>query len=217
MTFTPLAQVGPYTVLHLPGEGPDLILSCASIGHDLSRPPSPEWAATTRPHPTLFLIDASRSWGTAPGLDLALTQALKALPRPARILALGSSMGAVLALAASHVLPLHALIALGPQHRPAAPWEARWRDLTAALPPDWTAPASRAAQTWVLHAGDDGPQAQGFADPILFPDQTHSTLARHLKPAMPGLIAAALSHDRRRFLRLTSAAGGLHAKRTRCA
>lgn len=208
MTPDLIAAHGPYQVHFRPGPSQTLILSCASIGHDPTRAPSPEWMRATQPHPTLFLIDAARSWGTAPGLDRALTQAVTALPRFARTLALGTSMGAFLALMASHILPLESVIAIGPQHRPAT--EPRWAALTADLPPDLIAPPSRAAQTYILHATDDLPQALDFAekDHILFPHQSHSTLARHLKPAMPGLILAALT-DRRRFLRLTAQAGGL--------
>ena len=216
MTPEPFASAGPHALTYLPGEGPDLILSCASIGHDPSRAPSPEWLRTTRPHPTLFLTDQSRSWATAPGLPALLAEAAARIA-PRRILALGASMGAFVALAASRMIPLHAVIAIGPQHQPAAPWESRWRAHTASLPPDLTAPRSQAALTFTLHGmADDARQAEGFAGPnrILFSGQAHSTLAAHLKPAMPGLIAAAFAHDRRRFLRLTTTAGGQH-ERTR--
>lgn len=217
MQFETLARHGPWTVLHLPGESPDLVLSCASIGHDLTRAPAPEWArsATVGNRPALFLQDASRSWATAPGLAEVLHAALASLSPARRVVALGSSMGAFTALAVSRILPLDALIAIGPQHRPAAPQEPRWTDLTATLPPTLTAPISRATRTYILHAEDDLPQAMGFSDPDqrIFPGQTHSSLARHLKPAMPGLIEAALTADRRRFLRLIAQAGGLPPRR----
>ncbi|NBZ88126.1 hypothetical protein [Stagnihabitans tardus] len=210
--MTPLVAEGNYHLLYLPGTTETLILTCASIGHDPSRPPVPEWARSTRPHPTLFLIDVTRSWGTAPGLAETLALA----PKHPQTLALGASMGGFLALQATHHLPIDAVIAIGPQHQPAADWETRWRAHTDALPRDLTAPPSRARQTYILHAADDLAQAQGFteADQILFPDQTHSTLAAHLKPAMPGLIEAALT-DRRRFLRLVSQAGGRRKTPTR--
>ena len=208
-----IATEGPYALHFLPGESQSLILACASIGHDPTRAPVPEWARSTRPHPTLFLTDAARSWGTAPGLAEILAQA----PAFPRTLALGASMGAFLALQATHHLPIDAVIAMGPQHRPAAAWETRWRAHTASLPETLTAPPSRARQTYVLHAADDHLQAQGFTqsqgcDCILFPDQAHSTLAAQLKPALPGLIQAALT-DRRRFLRLVSQAGGIRQPR----
>ena len=205
MTPEPLVSTDFYDLLYLPGSTETLILACASIGHDPSRPPSPEWIRSTRPHPTAFLIDKTRSWGTAPGLG----ETLKQTPRHRQTLALGASMGGFLALQASHLTDIDALIAIGPQHRPAAPWETRWRAHTAHLPPSLTAPCSRAGQTYLLHAADDHQQALDFdtKDHIFFPDQSHSTLAAHLKPALPGLILAALT-DRRRCLRRLSQAGG---------
>lgn len=214
MIFETLAEAGPYRVLHLPGEGDSLVLSCASVGHDPTRAPSPEWARSTRPHPTLFLIDEARSWASAPGLGAALDQALTRLAarQPiARILALGASMGGFMALAVAELIEPEAVIAIGPQHQPAAPWERRWRAHTAALPPDLTAPFPRARQTYILHGMvDDLDQALPFRtrDHLLFADRGHADLALHLKPAMPGLIAAALEGDRRRFLRLIARAGG---------
>ena len=215
---TELASSGPWTVLFLPGASSDLVLSCASIGHSPSRAPSPEWVrtATAENRPAIFLLDRARSWATAPGLDEVLRQALATLclrKEIRRILAIGTSLGAFTALAASQSLPLDALIAIGPQHQPAAPWETRWRTWTASLPETLCAPISRAQHTYILHGADDQTQALGFrnlpsADHLFFPNQSHATLAQHLKPAMPSLIAAAFAQDRRRVLRLTTQAGG---------
>jgi hypothetical protein len=214
MALKALVEVGPYQILHHPGHqsgAADLVIACASIGHDLSRPPSPEWvkSATSGGQSALILIDAARSWASAPGLNEALAQALARLPPPNRSLALGVSMGAVMAMALSHMIDLTALIAIGPQSAAKAPWENRWSALTARLPP-LPLPSSRAGQTWILHGADDSAQAAPFprAQRLTFPGQSHSTLAPHLKPAMPGLIAAALAQDRRRFLRIAKAAGG---------
>lgn len=214
MTLTRLAKVGPWAIDHRPGTTGDLVIACASVGHDPTRPPSPEWVGTTRPHPALFLTDASRSWTTAPGLAEALHLAMANLA-PRRILALGTSMGAFTALALSHLRPLTALIAIGPQNQPTAPWETRWTDWTARLPRGLTAPPP-AAPAYVLHAGDDEAQRlpPSGAEALTFPSQTHSTLALHLKALMPGLIAAALDGDRRRALRLLIAAGGQRLKET---
>lgn len=222
MTPQPLAESGPWQVLHLPGQGGDLVISFASIGHDLSRPPSPEFvrAATAGGRPALFVIDAARSWGTAPGLAQALTAALARLAPPRRILGLGVSMGAFAALWAAEMIPLTSVLAIGPQHCPAAPDEARWRDLTAALPPDLTAPLPLAPQITLLHGMvDDAAQALAFpqrkgVDHLLFPALTHSALAAHLKAQglMAGLVDAGLAQDRRRLLRLLAQAGGQRRK-----
>jgi hypothetical protein len=51
---------------------------------------------------------------------------------------------------------------------------------------------------------------QGNVDHLLFADQDHSTLGRHLKAKglYLSLIAAGLADDRRRLLRLLQEAGG---------
>lgn len=220
--MTPLVEIGPWQVLHQPGTAADLVISFASIGHDLSRPPSPEFfrAATAGGRAALFVQDAARSWGTAPGLDEALTQALARIAPPRRILALGVSMGAFTALRAAEMVPLHAILAIGPQHRPAAAEEPRWRDLTQSLPPDLIAPLPGGPQITLLHGmADDAAQALAFpqrrgVDHLLFPSLTHSALAAHLKAQgmMAGLVDAALARDRRRLLRLLTQAGGHRRK-----
>lgn len=219
MTPEPLARSGSWQVLHLAGSAEDLVLSFASIGHDPTRPPSPEFvrAASAGRRPALFVIDAARSWATAPGFAEALTQALDALggrARFRRILALGVSMGAFAALRAGEALALDAVLAIGPQFRP---WgDPRWQGLTAGLPPDLTAPLPQGPRITLLHGmADDVAQALAFpqrrgVDHLLFPSLTHSALAPHLKARglMEGLIEAALQGDRRRLIRLATGAGG---------
>ncbi len=63
-----LVEAPPYAVDALPGTGPFAVLSCASVGHDPDRPPSPEFLRTASDggRPALFLSDESRSWGQAP-------------------------------------------------------------------------------------------------------------------------------------------------------
>ncbi len=220
--MTPLVEIGPWQVLHQPGTAGDLVISFASIGHDLLRPPSPEFfrAATAGGRAALFVQDAARSWGTAPGLDEALTQALARIAPPRRILTLGVSMGGFTALRAARILPIDAILSIGPQHRPAAAEESRWRDLTRSLPPDLTAPLPEGPQITLLHGmADDAAQALAFpqrrgVDHLLFPGLTHSSLAAHLKSQgmMAGLIDAAMAQDRRRLLRLLTQAGGQRRK-----
>jgi hypothetical protein len=183
--------------------------------------PSPEFvrAATAQNRPALFVLDAARSWATAPGLAEALTEAvakLRTRQSIERTLAIGTSMGAFAALRAGEILRLTAILAISPQHQPAAKAEPRWRDWTAGLPEALTAPLPDGPHITLLHGlQDDSAQALAFpqikgVDHLLFPDQSHSSLAPHLKArgVIAGLIEAALSHDRRRLLRILCAAGG---------
>jgi hypothetical protein len=216
-----LIECPPYRIAYLSGSAPDLVIAFASIGHDPSRLPSPEFvrAATAQDRPALFVLDAARSWATAPGFAESLTEAmtkLQARQTIAKTLAIGTSMGAFAALRAGEVLPLTAIVAISPQHRPAAATEQRWRDWTAGLPESLTAPLPQGPRVTLLHGlQDDTAQALGFSqqmgvDHLFFPDQSHASLAPHLKArgVMAGLIGAALAPDRRRLLRILHSAGG---------
>jgi hypothetical protein len=219
MQFETLVDRPPYRALALPGTSTDLVISFASIGHDPGRIPAPEFArsATAGNRPALFILDASRSWTTAPGFAETLTAALTILQtrQPlARTLALGTSMGAFAALKAAEILPLTAILAISPQYHPAARWETRWRDWTASLPETLSA-ARPQSYTCLMHGTlDDAVQADLFPrhqshDHFLFAGQTHATLAPHLKSqGIAGMIEAALSQDRRRLLRILASAGG---------
>lgn len=211
----------PYRIALVAGTSADLVLSFASIGHDPARMPSPEFirAATAQNRPALFILDTSRSWASAPGFAECLTEAVARLRSRQTIektLVIGASMGAFAALRAGEILPLTAILAISPQHRPAAAFETRWSDWTAALPETLLAPLPQGPQITLLHGlQDDSAQALGFpqrkgVDHILFPEQSHSTLAPHLKTrgVLEGLIDAALGLDRRRLLRILHSAGG---------
>lgn len=227
LPFERLWHSPPWTVDFLDGPGDDLVISFSSIGHDPSRPPSPEFVATATANGTrraLFVTDTSRSWANDTGLDQALLCSLETVlaRRPvARIASLGLSMGAFSALVAARVLPVDVVLAFGPQWSVApgaVPGEARWSRWTDALPPlRWpTAPLPLRGHAYLFHgARDDLPQALPFphqpgTDHILFLDLGHSDLVPHLKArgALAGLTQAALAGDRRRVLRIAASAGG---------
>lgn len=221
MILQTVQDAPPWHVALAPGTGDDLILSFASIGHDATRPPSPEFvaSATTGNRRALFFTDASRSWGLDPGFPAAVHIGLIAAGPAARSLAIGSSMGAVCALRAAHLKPLTAVLAFGPQSTLTDP---RWHRWTTRL----GTPASPAfaPDTWhILFHGlaDDHAQAMGFpeaanVDHILYPDIRHSDLGPHLKAkgALTGLINAALAGDRRRLLRITASTGGVQRRKS---
>ena len=219
--FETLVNRSPYLVQAVAGRSDDLVIAFASIGHDATRIPSPEFvrSATARGRPALFVMDAARSWATAAGFDAVLAQALATLQarqKVTRILAIGASMGAFSALRAAQTLPIPAVLAISPQHYPAAKWEPRWREWTQTLPQTLTAPLPQGPALYLLHGlQDDAAQALLFppqkgCDHILFADQSHATLGPHLKARglVEGLIDAALAQDRRRLLRILQGAGG---------
>ena len=72
--FETFAARPPYHIQGIAGGSEDLVIAFASIGHDPSRAPSPEFvrSATARDRSALFVMDEARSWATAEGFDAAL-------------------------------------------------------------------------------------------------------------------------------------------------
>jgi pimeloyl-ACP methyl ester carboxylesterase len=220
-----LSGHAPHAALFLPGPADALVITFASVGHDPSRAPSPEFlgSAGAGGRPVLCLTDASRSWTNAPGFAETLQDAVthvKSRQPITRTLLIGQSMGAFAALVAATLIPVDAVLAIGPQYSvdPAVLPESRWAHWTRQIPTfrHPTAPLAQGPRITLMHGtADDLPQALAFpqrkgVDHILFPGLTHSALAPHLKQRgiLPGLIDAALSSDRRRLLRILASAGG---------
>ena len=211
----------PWHVAFAPGQGDDLVIAFSSIGHDATRPPSPEFvaSATHGGRRALFITDASRSWGAGPGFAPAVQAGLTAAGPTARCLAIGSSMGAVCALRAGHLAPVTGVLAFGPQ---STLTDQRWHPWTEHL--GTLVPPAFAPDIWhVLFHGlaDDRAQALGFpeapnVDHILYPGIRHSDLGPHLKSkgALTGLIDAALTGDRRRLLRIVASTGGVQRRKS---
>lgn len=215
--FETVARTGAITVQALGGDADTLVISFASIGHDPTRPPSPEFvaSATAQGRPVLFVLDAARSWGQTPAFAAALQEALatiRARQPVTRIVTVGQSMGGHCALLAASLIPVDAVLACGPQWNPQDP---RWHPWTDALDP---APPPLPQTAWcvLMHGlADDAAQATAFPqrkgiDHILYDGLTHSALCPHLKTrgVMLGLIDALASGDRRRLIRLAAGAGG---------
>lgn len=211
MTLRPVVADGPWRVEASEGGGDVLVLAFSSMGHDPSRMPSPEFTGVTRGRRALYVMDGARSWGTGAGFADVLLRALDAAGPVRRIVAVGSSMGAVAALRACAVLPVDAVLALGPQSRADARWAMAGVDVPA-LPACWTVMCHGMA--------DDAAQADGWpgrdgVDHLLFAGVGHSALALHLKArgGLQGMLDALCGGDRRRLLRIASGAGAVQRRK----
>lgn len=215
MTLRVVHAAGPWRVEMAEGAGEVLALAFASIGHDLTRMPSPEFAGVLRGRRALFIMDQGRSWGSGAGFAEAVHAGLAAAGPAGRIVALGSSMGAVAALRAASVVAVDAVLAFGPQSRMDDP---RWSALSAGLP---AAPDLPACWTVLCHGmADDAAQAAGWperagVDHLLFPGIAHSDLALHLKArgGLQGLVDALCDGDRRRLLRIAGEVGAVQRRK----
>lgn len=212
----PVLRLGPIAIDAAPGGSGVLVIACSSVGHDPARLPEPEFRriATAQDRPALFLRDASRSWATAPEFAPALLQAvadLRARQPITRIVTLGLSMGGFAALAAADLLGAQAALAIGPQ---ACTRDPRWAGWTSPLPPR-PCPLPQGCWISLCHGlRDDAATAARFAprrgiDHFLFAGLGHSDLGPHLKTkGLQGMVDAICAGDRRRLIRLASAAGG---------
>lgn len=220
--MTDLGLPPPFAATLAGGQGDCLMIAFSSIGHDPTRMPAPEFQRIAPGRfpgrdlgrPTIFFADQSRSWASAPGWASALRRAVKqarAAVQIRRIVTLGVSMGAVSALRAAEILPVDAVLAIGPQSDLAD--EPRWSEWTAGrlIPP---CPLPQGPWIVLAHgARDDAAQAAGFVpragvDHLLFAAQGHSDLAAHLKThGLQGMVDALATGDRRRLLRIGQAAG----------
>lgn len=211
MELQQLFELGPYQVLYCPGEGRDLALSFASVGHDPQRHPSPEFVATATgrglkaaPRSALFIQDNSRSWAADPCfpavLDRALSMVAPVAPFSRRV-AIGMSMGGFSALVASRLQTLDAVLAFVPQWSidpKIMPEETRWQQWrghvagsawpTCPLPVPAPVPGgAQGGRAYLFHAGlDDMAHMRSFpqqsnCDHILYPDCGHSDLVPMLK------------------------------------
>lgn len=236
MPFERLVTLGPITIDLIDGADPDLVISFASVGHDPTRPPSPEFVGTATgrggvqpPRRALFVMDERRSWANDPAFAPALQAALASVTHRApvaRIATIGLSMGGFAALAAAKILPVDVVLAFGPQWSVdpvLMPTETRWQSWTKRLPSPlrWPhAPLPQSAWACLFHGtADDQAQALAFpvqpgTDHLLFPGLGHADLVPHLKARglLSGLIEAALTKDRRRLLRIASSAGGIRRR-----
>lgn len=125
----------PLRIHFSPGEARTLVVCFAGVGTVRHAPPAIELAGSATAdglYPALFVTDESRSWLNAPGMaERIVAEIRQTATRLAatRIVGLGNSMGASMALHLSGMLDFDTVLALTPQYsaNPAVmPEERRW-------------------------------------------------------------------------------------------
>jgi pimeloyl-ACP methyl ester carboxylesterase len=150
-----------------PGRSRLLVVSLSGVGTDRHTEPPVEFfrlAGAGGENPVLFVTDQSRSWLNAPDMADQIVGTIEATARfvgAERIVLLGNSMGATMALHLATLTPVHRVIAFVPQvsvHPEDVPEETRWGyfrkhicDWTFRRIKQWPAQAS----VFVLHGGSD--------------------------------------------------------------
>lgn len=221
----------PLRIHFTPGEKDTLVVCFAGVGTARHAPPAIEMAGSATMggrYPVMFVTDENRSWLNTPGMAQRITEEIARMARglaATRIVGLGNSMGATMALHLSMVVDFDTVLALTPQYsvNPAVvPEERRWSyfrnriehfrfDRIEALRPERTRYA-------IVHGDGPGelehalrfPQIPGVAHFIL-PGMDHN-LAATLKTrgVLPPLVRAAIEGRGPRIRRLIEAQGGLY-------
>ncbi len=223
-----LVDQPPIRIRYSPGTGEDLVISFSSIGRRRAEMPPDEFLGTVLSNTSrhaLFISDLSRSWLNNKEFRKKLESTVQTVIRETgatRVTTLGLSLGAFSALAASSLFPVHAALAISPQFSMmpgAIKGERRWhywRKQIKAFEVETAEVAPPPAQSFLFHGMiDDQAHMQAFTqreglDQFAFPGQSHSSLGRHLRDAavLPGLLSAAIAHDRRGVARLAKSCGG---------
>ncbi len=134
-TPEPIDGPAPLAMSYLPGAGDTLVISLAGVGTQRGVQPPPEFfkiSAGGGENHVLFVSDASRSWLNGPGIAariVAEVERCAAEIKPARIVALGNSMGGSMALLLAGLTRIDTVIAVVPQFSAKlsrVPEEKRW-------------------------------------------------------------------------------------------
>ena len=125
----------PLRIRFAPGRSRLLAVSLSGVGTDRHSEPSVEFfrlAGAGGENPVLFVTDQSRSWLNAPHMAdqiVGTIEATASFVGAERIVLLGNSMGATMALHLANLMPVHRVIAFVPQvsvHPEDVPEETRW-------------------------------------------------------------------------------------------
>ncbi|MDO9527178.1 MAG: alpha/beta fold hydrolase [Gemmobacter sp.] len=220
----------PLRIRFCPGMSRLLVVSLAGVGTKPSEEPPVEFfrlAGAGGVNPVLFVSDESRSWLNAPDMADMIVAAIEATARfldAERIVLLGNSMGATMALHLAHLTRVDRVIAFVPQvsvHPEDVPEEKRWTRFRKRIT-QWT---YRKVEAWptvpsvfVLHGGTDDELAHALRFPVekdnvahfILPTMDHN-LARslHKKGLLAEVVTDMMRGDRLAACDIISRAGGM--------
>lgn len=225
-----LAAQPPLALSYLPGTGDTLVVSLAGVGTRRDRQPPCEFfklASQNGAHHVLFVSDASRSWLNGPGLAGRIVTAIEQTAEAVharRIVTLGNSMGATMALLLAGITRIDTAIAFVPQfsaHPDRVPEETRWRYFRRQIA-DWPHEAvdtlpTGGAQVFIFHGGsaDERAHLDRFPrDPgarhFVFPELDHRlALSLHRRGQLAPIVGHAIAGRHWKCRRAVESAGGL--------
>ncbi len=232
-TFPALRDVAaepPLALSYLPGQSNTLVISLSGVGTKRWEHPPIEFfkmASQERQNHVLFVSDASRSWMNAPGLARQLVAAVEETAdqvNATRIVALGNSMGATMALHLVGLTRIDTAIAFVPQfsvHPKRIPEEKRWSFFRKQIK-DWPFEEIKGLHAdktdiRIFHGGspDERIHLDRFPrDPMakhfVFPDMDHRlTFRLHKKRKLERIIEHAIAGRPWKLRRAVEDSGGM--------
>lgn len=229
LELTPIQSDKRFRFAFYQGQSDTLVLSCSGVGTKRGQMPPFEFlkaASGDGAHSVLFVSDKTRSWLSAPGLQGEIVEQMETLMArlsPARVIAMGNSMGGFMALSLSRVLPIDVSIAFTPQYsvdKTIVPEETRWqffRDKIAKFTvPKVESLPQDCGQHYVFHGGEQAeyihwsrfPEQENLRH-FIFPQMDHN-IAKTLKNQnlLAPLVDACIANRPRQVRELTKQAGG---------
>ncbi|MFX0544273.1 alpha/beta hydrolase family protein [Roseovarius sp. S1116L3] len=232
-TFPALRDVAadpPLALSYLPGQGDTLVISLSGVGTKRSEQPPLEFfklASQAGQNHVLFVSDASRSWMNGPGLARQIVAAIEETAdrsNATRIVALGNSMGATMALHLAGLTRIDTVIAFVPQfsvHPNRMPKEKRWSFFRKQIK-DWPFDAitdlhADKADIRIFHGGSPDerihldhfprdPRAKHF----VFPDMDHKLAFRlHKERKLERIVEHAIAGRPWKLHRAVEDSGGM--------
>ncbi len=219
----------PLHIKYLPGTSTTLVVSFAGVGTQHSVSPPPEFfkiASAEGANHVLFISDISRSWLNGDGMVERIKRTIELIAEMAnadRVLAIGNSMGATMAILMSDYVKFDTVTALVPQvsvHPDIVPEETRWMRFRKRIKTyrfeQITKLNARDTQYFVFHGGTDDELVHAARFPafengehFILPDEDHN-LAKSLRKSdqlSPLMYQAMMGHKKRVHRRVMGLGG----------